>query len=88
MLKSEQEHARSVINELIEHLEVQKKHALITNLHIEAYIPFQIISHSYDLIRVLAAKRQLKKELRKEFTRKVTEYEQNLLNCCNPEKFG
>lgn len=30
---------------------------MITNLHIEAYIPFQIISHSYDLIRVLAAKR-------------------------------
>ena len=41
----------------------------------------------YDMIFVIADKNK-KPKLRKCFTEKIKDLEQNLLNCCNPDKFG
>jgi hypothetical protein len=38
-----------VILELDWHVNALKKNSLMTNLHLEAYLPFQIVSHAYDI---------------------------------------
>jgi hypothetical protein len=42
--KSELEKHKKVMEELSEHVEAIKKYSQLTNLHIEAYLPFQVAS--------------------------------------------
>jgi hypothetical protein len=69
------------------HIDALKAHALLTDLHLESFLPFQIASISFELCHSFV-KRKPQAKLRERFMVKLTELEDNLVHCCDPEVTG
>ncbi len=68
------------------HLEALKKSVQIEEMHLQAFLPFQIASICFEITSDLAKKKG-RIQYRKNFRNILTELEQNLLSSCEPDKF-
>ena len=67
-------------------IDALKRYALVTDLHLEAYLPLQTASIAFDVVRGVSQKEKAYTKFKKYFSTKVLKpLEKNLLNVCNPD---
>ena len=75
---------QKLANEFHKNIEGLKTHSLVTDLHLEAYLPIQVASIAYDVSSGAVVKKNYPK-FRQNFRKKLKVLEQNLMGCCDPE---
>ena len=81
------DHHHEVLTDLGHNITELKKYAVMSDLHMEAYLPLQIANIAFDLGKCIVKKSGMEKYCQQVMKKVISPLERNLLNLCDPGEY-